>query len=334
MTPLLQVSNLKTRFNTSDGIVHAVNGVSFQLNTGETLGIVGESGCGKTASMLSILGLLPSPPAKIESGQVFFQGTDLLKLSSAAGIPTVVSKICGAQISMVFQDHATSLNPVLAIGKQISETLQEHLGMNKQQARARAIELLTTVGIPAAESRIDDYPHQLSGGMRQRVMLAIALSCLPKILIADEPTTALDVTIQAQIIELVQQLRADLGMSIIWITHDLGVIAELADRVLVMYAGFVVEEAPVRTLFSSPHHPYTVGLLDSVPRIDGDETETLTGIEGKPPDMLSSPHGCPFAPRCSYVFDRCWDENPNLTVVNDEHSSACWWDIASGKPRT
>ncbi len=220
MIPLLQVSNLKTRFNTSDGIVHAVNGVSFELNAGETLGIVGESGCGKTASMLSILGLLPSPPAKIESGEVFFQGTDLLKLSSAE-----MRKLCGAQISMVFQDHATSLNPVLAIGKQISEPLQEHLGMNKQAARTRAIELLATVGIPAAESRVDDYPHQLSGGMRQRVMLAIALSCLPKILIADEPTTALDVTIQAQIIELVQQLRADLGWDCLWTTCKVSALA-------------------------------------------------------------------------------------------------------------
>ncbi len=329
MSILLQVSGLKTRFNTSDGTVHAVNGVSFQLHQGETLGIVGESGCGKTASMLSILGLLPSPPAKIESGEVFFQDVDLLKLSSAE-----MRRICGAQISMVFQDHATSLNPVLPIGKQIAEPLEEHLGMNKQQARVRAVELLTKVGIPAAESRIDDYPHQLSGGMRQRVMLAIALSCLPKVLIADEPTTALDVTIQAQIIELVQQLRADLGMSIIWITHDLGVVAELADRVAVMYAGFVVEEAPVRTLFSSPQHPYTVGLLDSVPRMDGEETEALSGIEGKPPDMLASPHGCPFAPRCSYVFDRCWEENPNLAPVNYGHSTACWWDITTGTPRT
>jgi oligopeptide transport system ATP-binding protein len=329
MTILLQVSGLKTRFHTSHGIVHAVNGVSFQVHEGETLGIVGESGCGKTASMLSILGLLPSPPAQIESGEVFFQDVDLLKLSSVE-----MRRICGAHISMVFQDHATSLNPVLTIGKQIAEPLEEHLGMNKQQSRARTVELLTTVGIPAAESRIDDYPHQLSGGMRQRVMLAIALSCLPKVLIADEPTTALDVTVQAQIIELVQQLKADLGMSIIWITHDLGVIAELADRVAVMYAGFVVEEAPVRTLFSSPRHPYSVGLLDSVPRIDGDETETLSGIEGKPPNMLSSPRGCPFAPRCSYVFDRCWNENPNLAPVNNGHSSACWWDITTGTPRT
>lgn len=328
MNPLLQVSGLKTRFITNNGIVHAVNGVSFQLHEGETLGIVGESGCGKTASMLSVLGLLPIPPAKIESGEVFFQGLDLLKLK-----PQEMRKLCGTQISMVFQDHATSLNPVLAVGTQIAEPLQEHLGLSKREARTRAAELLTKVGIPDAESRIDDYPHQLSGGMRQRVMLAIALSCMPKVLIADEPTTALDVTIQAQIIELVQDLRAELGMSIIWITHDLGVIAELADRVVVMYAGFVVEEAPVDILFASPHHPYTVGLLDSVPRIDSEDTETLTGIEGKPPDMLSEPHACPFAPRCSYAFDRCWHENPILTAVKDGHRSACWWDITTGTPR-
>ena len=327
MTILLQVSGLKTRFNTSDGVVHAVNGVSFQLHEGETLGIVGESGCGKTASMLSILRLLPSPPASIESGVVRFQGLDLLQLT-----PVEMRKICGAQISMVFQDHATSLNPVLAVGKQIAEPLQEHLGMNKQQARARAAELLKKVGISAAESRIDDYPHQLSGGMRQRVMIAMALACSPKVLIADEPTTALDVTIQAQIIELVQKLREELSMSIIWITHDLGVIAEIADRIMVMYAGFVIEEAPVGTLFAKPHHPYTVGLLGSVPRID-DEVAVLSAIEGKPPDILSLPRGCPFAPRCPYAFDRCWDENPNLLAVGDEHWSACWWDITTSQPR-
>ncbi len=328
MPPLLDVRNLEVRFFTRDGVVHAVNGVSFQLNEGETLGIVGESGSGKSVTVLSILRLIPQPPGRITKGEVFFQGVDLLKLDEAD-----IRRIRGSKIAMVFQDPMTSLNPVLTIGRQITEVLETHMGMSPREARQRAIELLRMVGIPNAEERLNDYPHQFSGGMRQRVMIAMALACHPQILIADEPTTALDVTIQAQIIDLVKRLRDELGMAIIWITHDLGVVAGLAHRVVVMYAGYIVEEAPVLELYHNPRHPYTLGLLGSIPRLDRRERRRLVSIDGMPPDLLGLPGGCPFAPRCPYVLDRCWEENPRLEEIAPNHRIACWVDVTTGRPR-
>ena len=329
MSNVLEVYNLETRFETHDGTVFAVNGVSFTLGEGETLGIVGESGCGKSVTMLSMLDLIPKPPGKIAGGQAIFQGRDLLKLSTEE-----MRQVRGAQISMIFQDPMTSLNPVLTIGDQIREPLETHLGMTSEESKQRAVELLKMVGISEGENRLDDYPFQFSGGMRQRVMIAMALTCSPKILIADEPTTALDVTIQAQIVELVKELRSDLGMSIIWITHDLGVIAGLAQRVMVMYAGFVVERAPVEELYEHPLHPYTNGLLGSLPRVDADSRdEELVNIVGMPPDLLTKPIGCPFAPRCPYVFKRCNEENPILQTVYEGHELACWWNIDGDSPR-
>jgi oligopeptide/dipeptide ABC transporter ATP-binding protein len=278
--------------------------------------------------MLSLLRLIPVPPGKIEQGEALFLGNDLLKMD-----PEEIRSVRGAQIGMVFQDPMTSLNPVLTIGKQLMEPIQLHQGRTREQAKARAVELLELVGIPSAESRLDDYPHQFSGGMRQRVMIAMALACSPQILIADEPTTALDVTIQAQIIELVKRLQRVLGMAIIWITHDLGIVAGLANRVMVMYAGFVVERAPVKDLYARPLHPYTRGLLGSLPRVDEERNERLVNIEGLPPDLLAAPRSCPFAPRCPYVYDRCRAENPALEVVEKGHAVACWWDVEQGKPR-
>ncbi len=328
MGALLEIKNLKTRFFTQDGVVHAVNGISLYLNEGETLGLVGESGCGKSVSMLSVLRLIPQPPGKIVGGEVWFEGKDLLKISEDE-----IRKIRGNKIAMIFQDPMTSLNPVLTIGQQLGEPLMLHMGMSKKEAREESIRLLKMVGIPEAEKRIDDYPHQFSGGMRQRVMIAMALACNPKILIADEPTTALDVTIQAQIIDLVKRLRDEIGMAIIWITHDLGIIAGLAQRVNVMYAGFIIEAAPVKKLYGDPRHPYTMGLLRSVPRVDAPVKEKLTPIEGLPPDLISLPPGCPFAPRCEYVIDRCLEENPVLEPVDIDHSVACWVDVKTRKPR-
>ena len=325
---ILDVQGLETTFKTPDGIVHAVNGVSFGLAEGETLGVVGESGCGKSVTMLSVLGLIPSPPGKVIAGKAMFSGQDLLKMSNDE-----IRHVRGAQIGMVFQDPMTSLNPVLTIGRQLEEPLTLHIGMTKKQARDRAAELLTMVGIPNAKDRLNDYPHQYSGGMRQRVMIAMALSCSPQILIADEPTTALDVTIQAQIMDLVKRLRDELGMAIIWITHDLGVVAGLAQRVLVMYGGFIIEEAPVKELFASPEHPYTIGLLGSLPRVDEKERTKLFSIEGQPPVLYQKPQACPFAPRCKWVIDKCWNENPPLLVVGPEHRAACWVDTKTGRPR-
>lgn len=319
---VLAVEDLVTRFHTPDGTVHAVNGVSFQVYEGETLGIVGESGCGKSVTMMSLLGLIPQPPGKIEQGRAIFQGRDLLQLS-----PEQMRSMRGAQIAMIFQDPMTSLNPSMTIGSQISEALVEHKEMSGQQARERAVELLKMVGIPNAKGRIDNYPHQFSGGMRQRVMIAMALSCQPKILIADEPTTALDVTIQAQIIELTKKIRDELGMAIIWITHDLGVIAGLAERVIVMYAGYIVEHAAVRELYRNPRHPYTLGLLGALPRIDGRHAKRLANIEGQPPDLYKEAHLCPFAPRCAYAIEQCWQENPVLRTVGDNHLIACWVEV-------
>ncbi len=324
MAVLMEVKDLKVRFNTQEGIVYAVNGISYTLNEGETLGVVGESGSGKSVQSLAIMGLIPTPPGQIESGSVMFRERDLLKLSREE-----MRMVRGAEIAMIFQDPMTSLNPVLTIGRQITEALRLHLGMNNEQARERAAELLAMVGIPMAAQRLDSYPHQFSGGMRQRAMIAMALSCNPQLLIADEPTTALDVTIQAQILELVKRLRDKIGMAIIWISHDLGVVAGLADTVQVMYAGFIVERGPVNEIFNDTRHPYTLGLKGAVPRID-QRGSRLTSIEGQPPDMRNKPVACPFAPRCPFVIDKCLQENPPLMPVPDghpDHYSACWYDI-------
>jgi oligopeptide transport system ATP-binding protein len=322
MSTLLEVKDLKTEFHTQDGIVHAVNGVSFSVDEGETLGLVGESGCGKSVSVLSIMRLIPTPPGKIASGQVLFQGRDLLQVDDEE-----IRSVRGNKIAMVFQDPMTSLNPVLTIGTQIGEALELHLGMTKEQARHRSVELLKMVGIPEAENRLEDYPHQFSGGMRQRVMISMALSCSPQLLIADEPTTALDVTIQAQIVDIVKRLKSELGMAIIWITHDLGVIAGLADRINVMYAGFVIETAAVKELFANPSHPYTLGLLGSIPRLDELRKGKLTPIEGLPPDLIQMPTGCPFYDRCRFRTQKCLEENPALISVGMRHWSACWnWE--------
>jgi oligopeptide transport system ATP-binding protein len=326
MTSLLEVKGLKTRFFTQDGVVQAVNGVSYVLGEGEALGIVGESGCGKSVSVLSIMRLIPDPPGKIVGGEVMFEGRDLLKMTADE-----VRDIRGNKIAMIFQDPMTSLNPVLTIGRQVSEALELHLGMDKKEARQRTVELLEMVGIPEAVDRVDDYPHQFSGGMRQRVMIAMGLSCNPQILIADEPTTALDVTIQAQIVELVKRLREEIGMAVIWITHDLGIIAGFAENVIVMYAGFIVEMAPVKGLYGDPRHPYTLGLLGSLPRLDASTHEKLVSIEGLPPDLIALPEGCPFAARCDYVMDKCLEENPPLEPVGPNHYIACWVDVTGGR---
>jgi oligopeptide transport system ATP-binding protein len=327
--PLLDVKGLETQFKTPDGIIHAVNGVSFSLEEGETLGLVGESGCGKSVTMLSVLRLIAMPPGKIVAGEAFFHGQDLLKMSQEE-----IRNVRGAQIAMVFQDPMTSLNPVLTIGYQLEEPLMLHLGMNRNQAQARSTELLAMVGIPNPKDHLQDYPHQFSGGMRQRVMIAMALSCDPQILIADEPTTALDVTIQAQIIELVRRLRDELGMAIIWITHDLGVIAGLARRVSVMYGGYLIEEALVNELYANPQHPYTIGLLGSLPRLDNTRHQRLYSIEGLPPVLYERPNACPFAPRCKWVMERCWKENPPLETLAPEHRAACWVDTQTGRMRS
>jgi oligopeptide transport system ATP-binding protein len=316
---LLDIRNLTTRFYTQEGVVHAVNGISYTVDEGEILGIVGESGCGKSVSMLSVMRLIPEPPGKVEDGEVIFYNRDLLALREDQ-----MRKVRGAEIAMVFQDPMTFLNPVLTVGFQITEALELHQGMDDKQARARAAELLTMVGIPNAADRLDDYPHQFSGGMRQRAMIAMALSCNPMLLIADEPTTALDVTIQAQIIDLVKRLQDQLGMAVIWITHDLGVVARLAERVIVMYAGYIVEEAGIVELYTMPRHPYTIGLLGSLPRLDGAPGSTLYSIPGQPPDLVALPPGCPFEARCTFAVERCALENPVLEEVGSNHRVACW----------
>jgi oligopeptide transport system ATP-binding protein len=329
MSKLLEVKGLETRFYTQEGVVKAVNGIEYSLGEGQTLGIVGESGCGKSVSVLSMMRLIPSPPGKITAGQVLFDGRDLLKMDMEE-----IRHVRGNRIAMVFQDPMTSLNPVLTIARQVTEALELHMGMDRTQATKRCVELLEMVGIPQAAERIRDYPHQFSGGMRQRVMIAMALSCNPQILIADEPTTALDVTIQAQIVDLVKRLRDEIGMAVIWITHDLGVVAGLVDRVNVMYAGFIVEMGPVQEIYSRPRHPYTIGLLGSLPRLDESTHEKLRSIEGLPPDLISPPVGCPFAPRCDYVGERCLTENPALEPVGRDHSAACWYvDQTAGYQR-
>ncbi len=319
MAELLDIRNLTTRFYTREGVVHAVNGISYTLDEGEILGVVGESGCGKSVSMLSVMRLIPDPPGKIVDGEVIFYRRDLLQLKQEE-----IRRVRGAEIAMIFQDPMTFLNPVLTVGYQITEALEWHQGMNQKQARARATELLHMVGIPKAGERLDDYPHQFSGGMRQRAMIAMALSCNPLLLIADEPTTALDVTIQAQIIDLVKRLQQQLGMAVVWITHDLGVVARLAQRVIVMYAGYIVEEAKIKDLYGSPRHPYTIGLLGSLPRLDEAPGTKLISIPGQPPDLVALPQGCPFVPRCNFATERCLEENPVLESVGRDHSVACW----------
>jgi len=323
---ILEVENLATRFRTQDGLVHAVNGVSFTMKEGEKLGVVGESGCGKSVTMLSLMRLIPQPPGEIYGGKAMFWGRDLLTMSNDE-----IRSVRGSQIAMIFQDPMTSLNPVLTIQHQLTEPMLQHLGMTKRQARKRAIEMLEKVGISEVEKRLKDYPHQFSGGMRQRVMIAMALSCNPQVLIADEPTTALDVTIQAQIIDLVKRLAAEFGMAIIWITHDLGVVAGMAERVLVMYAGFIVEEAAVDELYANPRHPYTKALLRSLPRIDGTRNEQLESIKGLPPDLIALPKGCPFAARCAFVKDKCRSDNPLLENYTPTHRFACWVNVDTGE---
>ena len=324
---VLEVEDIRTRFHTRDGTVHAVNGISFDLREGELLGVVGESGSGKSVTMMSLLKLLPMPPAEIVSGRVRLDGEDLMALD-----PDDLRNVRGARVGFVFQDPMTSLNPVLTVGYQLTEPLRGHLGMSRNAARRRAVELLERVGIPAAANRLGDFPHQFSGGMRQRVMIAIALACNPKVLIADEPTTALDVTIQAQILDLVKRLRRESGMAIIWITHDLGVMAGLADRVMVMYGGLVVERASAAKLYKEPRHPYTRGLLGTLPRLDGTRTERLESIPGQPPNLDRVPAACPFAPRCAHAFERCRRENPALETVADGHEVACWLEPAQMRP--
>ncbi len=323
--PLLEVKNLKTQFFTQDGVVKAVEDVSFYVMPGETLGVVGESGSGKSITGLSIMRLIPNPPGKIVNGEVIFEGQDLLKLNDDQ-----IRRIRGNQIAMIFQDPMTSLNPVLTINRQISEALQLHMGMSKDQAKARAIELLRMVGIPNAEERIDQYPHQFSGGMRQRVMIAMALSCNPKLIIADEPTTALDVTIQAQILDLMRSLQSERNTGVIMITHSMGVVAGMADRVQVMYAGSIVETASTEEIFANPRHPYTVGLMKSIPRLDARQREKLEPIRGLPPDLIDLPDMCPFVPRCDYAREKCEQKRPPLLEVAPGHMSACWfWEEVS-----
>ncbi|MGB0385020.1 MAG: ABC transporter ATP-binding protein [Ardenticatenaceae bacterium] len=320
MSPLLDIRDLRVEFKTDKGIVKAVNGVSYTLEEGETLCVVGESGCGKSVHALSIMRLVPIPPGRIADGQIKFQGRDLLKMSTGE-----MQDVRGKDIAMIFQDPMTSLNPVLTIGYQITEALKLHHNMSEAEARERAEEMLTLVGIPEARQRLDEYPHQFSGGMRQRAMIAMALSCNPKLLIADEPTTALDVTIQAQIVELVKRLQKQFGMAVMWITHDLGVAAGLADRVNVMYAGAIIEQGTVRDIFKRPHHPYTHGLLNSLPRLDLPAGSDLFSIPGLPPDLSALPKGCAFAPRCPHVVEECKQEMPQLINIDGRgHKVACW----------
>ena len=334
---LLSVRDLVVKFRTHDGTVHAVNGVSFDLDEGETIGLVGESGCGKSVTNLAVMRLLPKPAGRIEGGEVIFAGQEILSLDESE-----MRDLRGREIAMIFQDPMTSLNPVLTIEEQMVETIRAHKRVSKAAARTRSVELLQMVGIPQPEGRLRDYPHQFSGGMRQRVMIAMALALEPKLLIADEPTTALDVTIQAQVLDLLQRLASDRGTAVILITHDLGVVAGLTSRVNVMYAGYVVETASTADLFAGPRHPYTVGLMHSLPRLDAQPGEPLIPIEGSPPDLRIAPVGCPFAPRCAWRLERCWSEMPPLgstdgsrepvtTGAKPTHQIACWNPVEAGE---
>jgi peptide/nickel transport system ATP-binding protein len=326
--PLLEVKDLKVSFRTEDGLVRAVDGISFSVDEGEVVGIVGESGSGKSVTMMSVMRLINDPNA-IYEGEILYKGRNLMGVSQDA-----MREVRGEEIAMIFQDPMTSLNPVYTVGWQIEEQLNEHIDLNKGQARQRAIALLTQVGIPKPEQRIDDYPHQFSGGMRQRVMIALALSCNPDLLIADEPTTALDVTIQAQILELVKSLKRDFGSAVVLITHDLGVVADIADRILVMYAGRIVEEGNKEQIFYDPQHPYTWGLLGSIARLDRPKARRLTAIAGQPPSLINRPQGCSFRPRCPQAFDRCRSEDPKLTAkVGDGHLDACHLSVEDKRTR-
>lgn len=319
LASLLEIADLQVQFFTSEGIVRAVDGISYTVDAGETVAIVGESGSGKSVSALSILRLIPDPPGRIMGGKIIFDGQDLLGLDEEG-----IRKVRGRDIGMVFQEPMTSLNPVLSIGRQLTETLEQHLGTNREDSQTRAVELLGLVGISEPQRRLRQYPHHLSGGMRQRVMIAMSLACNPKLIIADEPTTALDVTIQAQILELMKDLTRRLGVALIIITHNLGVVARYADRVNVMYAGRIVESGVSADIYHRPRHPYTRGLLKSVPRLDQPRGERLIPIVGHPPDMTQLGAGCAFLPRCPYAVDRCQHERPDLELVDDGHSSACW----------
>jgi oligopeptide/dipeptide ABC transporter ATP-binding protein len=326
--PLLEVKDLRASFRTEDGIVRAVDGVSFTVGEGEVVGIVGESGSGKSVTMLSVMRLIADPNV-IYSGEILYKGRNLMALSKDA-----MREVRGEEISMIFQDPMTSLNPVYNVGWQIEEQLNEHYELGKGRSRRRAIELLAQVGIPRPEERIDDYPHQFSGGMRQRVMIALALSCNPDLLIADEPTTALDVTIQAQILELIKNLKRDFGSAVVMITHDLGVVADIADRILVMYAGRIVEEGNKEQIFYDPQHPYTWGLLGSIARLDRPKARRLTAIAGQPPSLINRPQGCSFRPRCPQAFDRCRVDDPKLTEkVGEGHLDACHLSVEDKQTR-
>lgn len=317
--PLLNVTDLQVRFHTPEGTIYAVNGVSFVVGEGEAVAVVGESGSGKSVTMMSVLGLIPVPPGEISQGTAVFLERDLLKLPEEE-----LERIRGREIGMIFQDPMTSLNPVLTLGRQLTEALRRHYDLEQTEAQKRAVELLQLVGIPDAANRLNAYPHQFSGGMRQRVMIAMMLACNPKLLIADEPTTALDVTIQAQIVELMLDIRQKLNMALIWITHDLGVVAGLADRVLVMYGGTIVEEADVDSLYEKPQHPYTLALLEALPRVDQRRGGRLKAIPGAPPNLVQELQGCPFAPRCEFVLERCWAERPLLQPLSPTQKAACF----------
>ncbi|MDD3822659.1 MAG: ABC transporter ATP-binding protein [Sphaerochaetaceae bacterium] len=319
MANILEVRDLKTRFYTREGVVKAVNGISYTVDEGEILAIVGESGCGKSVGVLSLMQLIQQPPGKIESGEALFQGIDLLKLSDEE-----IRKVRGKDVSMIFQDPMTSLNPVLTVKRQMIEGMLKHTDMTKQQAYERAVDLLKLVGIPNAEKRIEGFAFQLSGGMRQRVMIAMALTCNPKLLIADEPTTALDVTIQAQIMKLIKEIQQQFKMAVIWITHDLGVVANFAQNVQVMYSGYIVEKCSVKELFAHGMHPYTLGLLNSLPKIQNRQHKKLETIKGAPPNLLTLTEACPFAPRCPKATERCIRENPPLDEITSGHWVACW----------
>ncbi len=317
--PLLNVQDLRVRFHTPEGTIYAVNGVSFHIQEGEAVAVVGESGSGKSVCMMSILGLIPIPPGEIASGTAVFLEHDLLQLPERD-----LEQVRGRDIGMIFQDPMTSLNPVLTLGRQLTEAVVRHFELPTEEAHKRAVELLELVGIPDAANRLGAYPHQFSGGMRQRVMIAMMLACNPKLLIADEPTTALDVTIQAQIVDLMQEIRAKIGMSLIWITHDLGVVAGLAERVLVMYGGTIVEEADVDSLYAQPQHPYTLALLEALPRVHQRRQSRLKAIPGAPPHLITELQGCPFAPRCEFVHERCWQERPLLQPITPTQKAACF----------
>jgi oligopeptide transport system ATP-binding protein len=324
-TPLLNLENLHVQFNTPEGTVYAVNGVSFDIYEGDAVAIVGESGCGKSVCMMSILGLIPIPPGEVPDGKALFEDQDLLQLSEKE-----LEHFRGQKIGMIFQDPMTSLNPVLTLGRQLTEALIRHFRLSSEEAKHRANELMHLVGISDPERRFDNYPHQFSGGMRQRVMIAMMLACNPKLLIADEPTTALDVTIQAQIVDLVLEIRKKIKMSLIWITHDLGVVANVADRVLVMYGGTIVEEAEVDLLYEDPQHPYTMALLAALPKVNERRGDRLKAIPGAPPIIMSPLTGCPFAPRCEYAIERCLQERPTLEMLNPNHKVACFVKPNSG----